>query len=247
MFKGRIRTSRRADDVLNGRKDWFRFEALAGSDETAVYIYDEISWFGISADMFVRDLRAVNTSKIALHINSPGGDVFDGLAIYNALKQFAGTVNVTVDGIAASIASVIAMAGDSVAMAQGSMFMIHEPFAFVIGDSRDMRKQADALDLMGDSIAGIYAAKAGGTAADWRAAMAEETWYSAEDAVAGGLADSVLAAPATKNTFDLSIFRNGPRAAASPAPAEEPAQPARPARDWRHEARFAVAAAALEV
>lgn len=213
MFRDRIRTTRNAGDR---RSDWYRFENKA-DDETAIYIYDEISWWGISADRFVRDLRAVTSKKIALHLNSPGGDVFDGIAIYNALKQHTATVNVTVDGIAASIASVIAMAGDSVAVAKAAMFMIHEPFAFVIGDAKDMRKQADALDLMGDSIAGIYAARAGGNVEFWRGKMADETWYGDQAAVDAGLADALVETPAAKNEFDLSIFRNYRPAPASPA------------------------------
>ena len=239
MFRDRIRTTRNAG---NTRPDWYRFEAKAGGDETAIYIYDEVSWFGISADRFVRDLQAVTTAKIALHLNSPGGDVFDGIAIYNALKQHAATVAVTVDGIAASIASVIAMAGDSVAVARGAMFMIHEPFAFTIGDAADHRKGADALDLMGESIAGIYAARAGGEAAAWRARMAAETWFSDAEAVAVGLADTQLEGSVAQNTFDLSIFRNYPGRAAA-AQQEQPATHV----DWRHTALLQVASAQLEV
>lgn len=225
-----------------GKREWFKFENLAG--ETRIDVFDEISWFGITAADFNRELKNIPASNsISLHINSPGGDVFDGLAIYNALKQHQATVNVTVDGIAASIASVIAMAGDTVTMSRGSMFMIHEPFALVIGDAADMRKQAEALDIMGNSIAGIYADRAGGKAETWRAAMTAETWYGDADAVAAGLADSVGGQVAAKNTFDLSIFRNGPRAT-TPAQPEEPAQPV---TDWRIAARRQVAAAQMEV
>jgi ATP-dependent protease ClpP protease subunit len=242
----RIRTARNRADVLAGKRDWFRFEAKAGADETAVYIYDEISFFGISAQEFVGELTGVSSKVINLHVNSPGGDVFDGIAIYNALRQHSATVNVVVDGIAASIASVIAMAGDSITMSKGAMFMIHEPFALVIGDSADMRKQADALDLMGDQIAAFYAERAGGNAAYWRDLMRAETWYGDQAAVDAGLADTVATLQAAKNIFDLSIFRNGPRAESAPVP-PAPTEPARPARDWRIDARHKVAAAELEV
>lgn len=245
MFRDRIRTTRNAADVRAGKRDWFRFEAKVGSDEAAIYIYDEISWFGIMAQDFVRELNAVKASRISLHISSPGGDVFDGIAIYNALKQHPAQVNVVVDSIAASIASVIAMAGDSVAMAKGSMMMIHEPFALVIGDARDMRKQADALDLMGDSIAGIYAERAGGNVDYWRGLMSEETWFDDQGAVSAGLADSVEGI-AAQNTFDLSIFRNY-RPNPSPAPKAETPESARVIADWRNAARHAIAAAELEV
>lgn len=241
MNPSHLRTVRNAAEVRAGKRlDWFRFENKAG-DEAVIHIYDEISWFGITASDFLRELNQVTAPSIALHLNSPGGDVFDGIAIYNALRQHKAKVNVTVDSIAASIASVIAMAGDTITMARGSMLMIHEPFAMVIGDARDMRKQADALDLMGDSIAGIYAGRAGGTAEIWRARMVEETWYGDQAAVDAGLADSVAGVGAVANTFDLSIFRNYRPS----APAEPVARTQEP--DWRREARQRVAAAQLEV
>lgn len=217
MFSERIRTSRNRAEVLNGKRDWFRIEAKSAG-ETDVSIYDEIGFFGVTASQFTRELALISTPTINLHLNSPGGDVFDGIAIYNALKAHKATVNVVVDSIAASIASVIAMAGDTVTMSRGSMMMIHEPFALVIGDSREMRKAAESLDLMGDSIAEIYAARAGKTREDWRDAMAEETWYSADDAVKAGLADRVGEQATAKNTFDLSIFRNYRELPDSPAP-----------------------------
>jgi len=227
------------------RREWFRFENK-GNDTTDVYIYDEIGWFGVLASEFVGELRKVKASTINLHLNSPGGDVFDGIAIRNALAQHPATVNVVVDGIAASIASVIATAGDTVTMASGSMLMVHDPWAMVVGNASDMRGTADALDKMAESIAGFYAARAG-TETDWRAVMAAETWYTADEAVAAGLADSVASTAAVKNEFDLSIFRNyrPPEVGTSPEPS--PAPVVRAAADWRIAARHAVAAAELEV
>ena len=239
MFSEQIlRTTRNAQRVRQGNREWFRFENLANG-EVAVYIYDEIGFFGVTASDFLGELRGITSNALNVHLNSPGGDVFDGIAIYNGLKQHRAKVNIVVDSIAASIASVIAMAGDTVTMTRGSMMMIHEPFALVIGDANDMRKQAEALDLMGQNIASIYADRAGGSVEEWRGRMTAETWYSGADAVAAGLADAV-AGESQKNTFDLSIFRNGP----SPVQAEEPL-PVVP--DWRHEARVAVAAAQMEV
>lgn len=247
MFGERVlRTTRNARDVREGRRDWFRFEAKAGADETAVYIYDEISWFGITAQDFISELNQVKTRSIALHLNSPGGDVFDGIAIYNALKNHSATVNVTVDGIAASIASVIAMAGNTVQMAKGALMMIHEPFALVIGDAADMRKQADALDLMANSIASIYSAKAGANVDYWRGLMTDETWFSDQGAVDAGLADSVAGeTAAATNRFDLSVFRNY-RAGQTPEPVVSKPQAEQWKPDWRHAARLATATAQLE-
>jgi len=238
MNPSHLRTVRNASDVRAGKRDWFRFENKAGP-EAIIDLYDEISFFGVTAADFLAELNQVTSPSIALNINSPGGDVFDGIAIFNALKSHRATVNVNVVSIAASIASVIAMAGDTITMAQGSMMMIHEPFALVIGDARDMRKQAEALDLMGDSIAGIYASRAGGTQAEWRARMAEESWYGDVGAVDIGLADAVTGVAAAKNVFDLSIFRNAPK--------EYPVRTGQPKSvfDWRTRARLDLEAAAL--
>lgn len=254
MYEGRLRTTRNQADVRRGDRHWFRFDAKAGGDTAAVYIYDEISWFGITAQQFIDELRGVTAKTIALHINSPGGDVFDGIAIHNALRQHPATVNVTVDGIAASIASVIAMAGDRVEMAKGAMFMIHEPFAMTIGDAADHRKNAEALDKMAVTIAGIYAARAGGSVDYWRGLMAEETWFTDEESVTAKLADVLATAPAATNAFDLSVFRNAPRGELAAARAVDDGRReggVNGTRDvgegWRREARLKVVAAVEEM
>lgn len=205
----RLRTTRNAEEVRKGRRDWYRIEAKAGRAD--VYIYDEIGFFGITASEFVSDLRSVDTGKLTVHINSPGGDVFDGIAIHTALKEHPADVEVRVDSLAASIASVIAMAGDHVVMARHSTFMIHEPFGMVLGNSADMRSTADVLDRLGDTIAGVYADRAGGSVREWRAFMEAETWYSDQEAVDAGLADEVSGDAQAKNAFDLSIFANVPQ------------------------------------
>lgn len=197
-----------------GKRGWF--EIKNQGDVARIDIYDEISFFGITARDFIGELQNVRASTIDLHLNSPGGDVADGTAIYNALVQHPAVVNVTVDGIAASIASVIAMAGDDIAMAAGATMMIHEPFAMVIGNAADMAKAIEMLDMFGESIAGIYAARAGGTPEEWRARMLDETWYTAQAAVDAGIADRVLASKAAKNAFDLSVFRHPPTEEADP-------------------------------
>lgn len=169
--------------------DWYR---IANAGERAeVFIYDAISEWGVSANDFVRDLRAVNAKAIDLHINSPGGLVFDGIAIYSALKNHAATVTAHVDGIAASAASFIAMAGDEVVMEKPAKLMIHDAAGLVLGNAGDMREMADLLDELSDTIAEMYADRAGGSVSSWRAAMRKESWYSAAEAVAAGLADRV--------------------------------------------------------
>ncbi|GAB2907002.1 Clp protease ClpP [Rhodococcus aerolatus] len=186
------------------RREWFhlgdvRDEVVGEQGPTQntrtsadVYVYDVIGGFmGVDADAFVRDVAGLEVDHIDLHLNSPGGSAFEGVAIANVLRQHRADITVWVDGIAASAASVIAMAGDEVVMSVGAQLMIHEAWAFSEGDAAEMRKAAEMLDSMSDSIASTYAARAGGTAADWRAVMQTEAWYTADEAVAAGLADRV--------------------------------------------------------
>lgn len=185
--------------------DWYRIANAA--DRAEVWIYDAIGEWGITADEFVRDLRTVTAKTIDLHINSPGGLVFDGVAIYSALKNHAATVDVFVDGIAASAASFVAMAGDTVVVEKPAKLMIHDAGGLVLGNAADMRQMADLLDELSDTIAGIYADRAGGAVAKWRDAMRAETWYSAAEAVKAGLADRVAndSKPAPDNRRSRTI------------------------------------------
>lgn len=175
-------------------KPWYDIKNLS-SDEVDLILYDEISWFGVTAQDFMKDLGNVTASKINLRLSSPGGDIFDGIAISNALRAHRAYVKVYVDGIAASIASVIAMAGDRVVMMPHSQLMIHDGSGGCYGNADDMTKMAELLNFQSDNIAEVYASKAGGTAEEWRTRMKEETWYTAEDAVSIGLADEVASFP----------------------------------------------------
>lgn len=199
MFTERVRqiwNAQNAQRPIGERptqRDWFTFEASA--DATDLYIYDAIypddGWGGggIGAAAFQEQLHAVKTPIINLYLNSPGGLVHEGIAIYNALRAHPARVNVTVQGIAASIASVIAQAGDAIEMASGSMMMIHEAWGGAVGTASDMRRAAEGLDKMTSSIAGIYASRSGVDANHWLGLMAEETWFTDREAVAAGLAD----------------------------------------------------------
>lgn len=202
--------------------DWFRIEsprnAVAGEpegDSTKVYIYDEIGFWGTTAEDFVQQLMLVTTDKIELHLNTPGGDMFDGLAIFNALKQHSAEVTTYVDALAASAGSYIALAGDKVIMARNATMMIHDASAMAWGNAADMREMADLLDGFSDNIADIYARKAGGTADEWRGLMKEETWYTAKEAVASGLADEMTdpdeEAEEATNAWDLSVYAHAGR------------------------------------
>lgn len=170
---------------------WFELKNLS-AETVNIAIYDEIGAWGVTASDFVNELKGVSAQNIQLSINSPGGDVFDGLAILNSLRQHPANVNVVVDGVAASAASFIAMAGDTVKMAPQAMMMIHDAAGLVIGNAQDMQEMATLLDKTSDNIASVYAQRAGGAQEDWRAAMKAETWYTDQEAVDAGLADEIL-------------------------------------------------------
>ena len=192
-------------------KSWY--EIRNATAETAeVLLYDEIGGWGITASDFAKELQGVKAKIINLRINSPGGDVFDGVAIYNALKNHPAAVHAVVDGLAASSASFISQAGDTVLMATGSTMMIHEPNGMTMGDASDHAKMAETLDKIGDTIASFYAMRAGGDEALWRSRMAQESWYRAQEAVDIGLADGVVGGKAENRVgiFNLSSFKNVP-------------------------------------
>jgi ATP-dependent Clp endopeptidase proteolytic subunit ClpP len=198
-------------------RPWYRITAEA-EGPARVDVYDEIggSWFsdGVSASDFVASLAAIPSARgLEVHINSPGGDVFDGIAIYNAIAQFPGRTKTVVDGLAASAASFIAQAGQEREVSPGSMVMIHDASGLCIGNAADMRILAGLLDQVSGNLADIYAAHAGKTSAEWRDAMQAETWYKAADAVSAGLADRLAERPAPEGAaagFDLSVFAKAP-------------------------------------
>jgi len=212
--------------VTAERPAWYRIDNKAG-EPAALYIFDEINpMWGIGAQQVVNELKTIDASSIDVHINSPGGNVFDGIAIMNALRNHKASISVKVDGLAASIASVIAMAGDSIVMSLGAQMMVHNPSGFAMGDAKTMRELADTLDKSRASIASIYADRAGGTVDAWGTAMDAETWYTAQEAVDAGLADKVDDSSQAEDIaakFDLSIFNHAGR---SDAP--DPYMPVRP-------------------
>lgn len=161
-------------------------------------IYDQIGesfWEeGITAKTFSRDLRALGKKikNITVRINSPGGSVWDGLAIYNTLKQHNARVLVLVDGLAASIASVIAMAGDDVQMADSALMMIHNPSSVVAGDSRSMREAADVMDKTKEQLVKAYAAKTGMDSEEIARLLDDETWMTSDEAFEMGFIDGIV-------------------------------------------------------
>lgn len=217
--------------ATNKQKTPIRAEvpSSTGDESKAVLrIYDPIdSWgefWGLSAKEFGRALDALPTSveEIELHVNSPGGEVHEGLAILNQLRQHQASVTVVIDGLAASAASFIAMGADRVLIAPNAEVMIHNAWMIALGDSGDMRKAADDLERLNTNLARIYQGKAGGDVADWLEAMRVESWYSDEEAVAAGLADAILSddepeEPTAEARFNLGVFAHAGRADA-PSP-----------------------------
>ena len=179
------------DHAAPPREAGYTIQNAAG-DEAVIRIYDEIWWLGVNAVDFAADLDGITAPEIRVEINSPGGDVFDGIAIYNALRTHPARITTRVDGIAASIASVIAQAGDHRVMVASSQMMIHNAWGMTVGDHGDHEDMAALLSMQDEIIAGIYATGSSKDAAYFRGLMDAETWMTAERAVAEGLADEVM-------------------------------------------------------
>ena len=185
--------------------------ADAGAHE--LWIYGDIgeSWSGesVQARDFVRDIAAIQTSHLVVRINSYGGSVSDGLAIYNALKRHPAQVTVTIDGVAASVASLIAMAGDVVEMAENALMMVHAPWAGAQGNARDLREFADMLDKYAEAMVSSYASKTGRRPAELLALLTdgEDHWYSADEAKAAGFVDAVTPAVPVAAALDHKRFK----------------------------------------
>lgn len=196
-----------------------RLAAEEGADDAEVFIYGDIGgwWGGVSAEEFAKEVAALDAKTLNVRLNSPGGLVFEGVAIYNALARHSAHVVIHVEGIAASIASVIAMAGDEVRIAEGSRFMIHDPWSIVMGSAVDMRAEADVLEGLKSDLIDIYAARTDQSRDDLAAWMTAETWLSARDAVDKGFADSMTPAKkkekkdALARSAVLRQFRNAPQ------------------------------------
>ena len=197
-------------------KTWFNIKAAAsGEKHTEVMIFDEIGLWGVTAKDFATSLKEIpDDHEITVRINSPGGSVFDGYAIYNALKSRAAQVTTRVEGLAASMASIVALGGSKVTAAANSMFMIHNPWSCAAGDGEELRKAAELLDKLAGQLVGIYAGKCGKSEDEVRKAMDDETWFTAAEAKAWGLVDEITDEIPAVASFDVSRFRNAPKALA---------------------------------
>lgn len=198
-----------------------RFEVRAAGDEAEVFLYDAIVdsemeaeyWGGVAAQSFVKALRDITANTIHLRINSPGGSVFAARAIETALREHKARIVVHIDGLAASAATFIAMAGDEVLMSPGAMFMIHKAWTLAYGNADDLLQTASLLEKIDGTLAQTYAAKTGGSPEAMAEMMAAETWFTADEAVAAGFADSVADdTPKASARWNLSAYAKAPKA-----------------------------------
>ena len=184
-----------------------------GKDAT-VYVYDEIGYWGVTPEDFVKELNNLSADTVHIRFNSPGGSVFDGTAMFNAIKQHKSKTVAHVDGLAASIASVIALGADEVVMAENAFMMIHEPWSMVMGNSDDMREEADLLDKVGGTIMNTYVKKTSMKESEIKDLVRSETWMTAEEALEMGFVDSIEEdtgdEKAKATLFDLNVFSNVP-------------------------------------
>ena len=184
------------------------YEINNGVDVTDVYLFNDIGTFGVSAQSFVEEIKEYEEKELAIHINSLGGEVFDGMAIYSIIQRRKAKTTVYIEGIAASIASVIALAADEVIMSENSLLMIHNAWGGSSGDASEMRKQADVLDKISNEIAEIYVKKTHLPYDEIIRMMGEETWLTAEEAVAMGFVDSISEPIKVAAKYDVSKFKN---------------------------------------
>ncbi|MFZ9372242.1 MAG: head maturation protease, ClpP-related [Limnohabitans sp.] len=201
------------------KKTWYSVTAKA-ADSAEISIYDEIGFFGVTAKDFITDLKQVSATSLTVFINSPGGSVFDGLAIYNALRQHPANVTVKVMGVAASAASFIAMAGDKIVMPENSFLMVHNPMGGVFGNAQEMRDWADTLDKIAASLIGIYVARTGKSEDEIKALLDAETWLTASEAVEMGFADEMEAEMRIAASFDVEQLPEAVRSAFAQAEPE---------------------------
>lgn len=178
---------RAANEEAAGDGGW----SISNEDVPRVYVFGHIGGWRMNAEQFVKAVHAIKAPTVQVHVNSPGGFVWDAVSMYEALKSHPARVVARVDGLAASAASFLVQAADERVMATGSRMMIHDAQGIAMGSPADVRDQLDLLESVSNDIAGIYAERAGGKAATWRAAMSATTRYSAHQAVDVGLADRV--------------------------------------------------------
>jgi ATP-dependent Clp protease protease subunit len=225
-----MRNERRLLQLIRDNQAPRALQVKAEGDEALIYLYDIIDpWWGVSAKDFVAALNGISAPVIHLHINSPGGDVFDARAMAAAIDAHKSKVVAHIDGLAASAATYVALAADEVEMVEGSFFMIHKAWTIALGNADEMLQMASVLEKIDGAIASDYAKKTGKPKSELLDLMAAETWYSADEAKAAGFADRITGAPSEDGAaqdrvlWNLAAYKNAPKMQA-PAP-RKPAEP----------------------
>lgn len=223
----------------------YRLDNLSpsGEGEASIYLYDVIGydWWsdgGVTAKQFADDLRALGSKTLNLHLNSPGGDVFEGRAMVAAMQSYPGKIVVHVDGLAASAASFLAMHADEIVMTDGSFLMIHNAWTMAMGDCRSMRETADLLEKLDGTIANDYLTRSTASAEQVKAWMDAETWFTAQDALSAGLCNRIAetraaGVSARAKAWNLAAYDHPPAALITPEPEPEPDLSAEHAHEHR--------------
>ncbi|MBE0379184.1 head maturation protease, ClpP-related [Pseudoalteromonas prydzensis] len=191
--------------------------ANAGESRPAFLIYDVIDpWWGVSAEMIKRDLLSItDATDIDVYINSPGGDVFEATAIYSSLKAHSAKIHVHIDGIAASAATRIALAGDTIEIADSGFYMIHYAWTLALGNADEIRDTADMLDKVDNTIVNDYEKRTEAGEEQVRTWMKNETWFTAQEALEHGFVDSIMQDgtndKTTNKAWDLTPYQNAPK------------------------------------
>ena len=191
-------------------KSWYAVTPIESKHgkSTDIHIYDEIGVHGVTAKSFLEDLKDLKGRDITVHINSTGGDVFQGQAIYTALKNYTGKVTVKIEGLAASMATVIALAADKIEMTANSLFMIHSPMSNVFGNKSQMRKQINALEKVESTMLNVYSKKTNLSEEKIALMLDTETWLSADEALEFGFVDEIIGRVSVVAKYDMSGFKN---------------------------------------
>ena len=195
------------DNITAGCK----VKAEVKENTAVVYLYDAIGgWFGVEAKDFVKELNDLDVDSIELHINSPGGDVFEARAITTAISRLDAKITAHIDGVCASAATYIALACDSVEMAEGGFFMIHNAWTLALGNADELRQTANLLEKVDATILADYQRKTGLNESELRELMHNETWFTAEEAKERGFVDEIYTGGKVENRWNLDAYNNSP-------------------------------------
>ena len=192
------------------RPEWYKIEASA-NDQAEILVYDVIGWPYNDAGDLVRYVNSLGDKDILVRLNTPGGDVFDGMAIFNSLANHKGKVTIRIEALAASMGSVLAMAGKEIQAYANTMMMIHDPWTYMAGNQYELREMADLLEKISGNMLDVYTGRSKVGKREMKEIMKAETWYTAKEAKEKGFINTILeTGKATKAQFDLTMYTNAP-------------------------------------